>query len=138
MKINKQLMQKVIDLHEFSLQYMERIGSIYTEEELARDTIVSNPIIHLYAEKDTYSSDGELNGYIDSLFFKAIVYDTNLNIKYTLNRLHDAVDFYKGTPNQTKIFKDGSTMLVAHGKYWVNPLTNLCLHRVDDKTLKLR
>lgn len=117
-----------IILHDNSVEYIKEILSIYKEEELTINTVVLNPIIHMYAESDTADLDsGELQGYSDSLFFKGYIYDTVNRIRY-YSGIHDAVRFHGVSPKQTKIFKDGSTMNVLYGECKVNGMTELCIY----------
>lgn len=124
----------MVKLHEKSVEYMHEVFEMYTKAELRTDTIITNPIIHLYAMEDTYNDEGELNGYLDSLFFRADIYDTIKLLKYTSEGLHDSVNYYEIYPSHVKIFKDGSTMLTFQGETVVHPLTTLNVH--DAKSIR--
>lgn len=122
---------KPIKLHENSVRYIDEVFNMYMERELTRDTVITNPIIHLYAEEDTYDENGELKGYRDSLFFKADIYDPKRKIKHFGTSLHDSVSFYNISPSQVNIFKDGSTMLTFFGDAEIGLLTSLCVYKHD-------
>jgi hypothetical protein len=117
-----------IKLHQNSIDFLESVFNPYKEEILTDETIIKNPIIHMYAEEDTYDDDGTLNGYIDSLFFKADIYDPSNGIKYSGKGLHDSISFYDINPWQVRIFKDGSTMVLFHGECTIGRLTTLCIY----------
>lgn len=122
----------MVKLHEKSIEYMHEVFDLYTEAELKRDTTITNPIIHLYTMEDTYNEDGGLNGYLDSLFFRADIYDTVKLLKYTSEGLHDAVNYYETYPSHVKIFKDGSTMLTFQGETVIRPLNTLNVHNAKN------
>ncbi|WP_133065299.1 hypothetical protein [Virgibacillus profundi] len=82
---------------------------------------IKNPIMHMYPIKDTYDPDGGLSGYIDALFFKMNVYDTENMTVYKDENLHDGIlPFKELNVSQIKIFKDLSTMIVLRGEYAIS------------------
>lgn len=107
-----------IVLHNKSVDYINETLTQYTKVERLSE-IIENPIIHMYPKKDTYDSDGELNGYIDALFFELYIYDTDKMTVWKSNRLHDAImPACKHIEiGQIKVFKDSSTMIVLNGHY---------------------
>ncbi|MFC8686031.1 hypothetical protein [Brevibacillus porteri] len=107
-----------IDLHEKSLDYLNSVFTQYTEIDRLPE-IIKNPIIHMYPKKDTYNYDGELDGYIDALFFELCIYDTDEMTVWKSKRLHDAIiPACKHIEiGQIKAFKDLSTMIVLNGHY---------------------
>ncbi|ALS22146.1 hypothetical protein [Paenibacillus naphthalenovorans] len=114
------LINNQIELHQKSVDYVKEVFSKYIEVEQL-DSIVTNPIIHIYPKKDTYEQDGKLNGYIDALFSEFHVYDTEKKTVWKSKRLHDGICPYEDLyVNQIKIFKDLSTMISLKGKYIVS------------------
>jgi hypothetical protein len=80
--------------------------------------VLKNPIIHIYPKYDTYNADGELEGYIDSLFCDIHVYDIERMTKWKSKRTHDGImPFANLNIDQIKIFKDLSTMICLQGEY---------------------
>lgn len=121
-----------IELHAESVEFLENVFIIYSEDELKESTVVESPIIHLYATKDTRNSDGDLNGYNDSLFFEAHIYDTRNKIKYV--RLHhDSIDTGKADLFQVRIFKDGSTLMHFNGNYKFGFTTTLSMYLAGEQ-----
>lgn len=119
-----------IKLHKNSVDYLERIFEQYTDGQLNRNTVVSNPIVHMYAKKDTYANDGELEGFVDSLFFRVEIYDPINLIRYHIENFHDSINFNNVSPYEVKIFKDGSTLLAFTQDCRFRLLTTLQVDRV--------
>jgi hypothetical protein len=116
-----------IPIHEESQEYLQRVFNDY--EEVDRLFELNDPIIHIYPKQDTYNENGELNGYIDSLFAEYHFYDTVSKTVYKSKRLHDGLWFGRDVnPRYIRIFKDGSTLLAFKGRYefdlgqsvWIN------------------
>lgn len=126
----KILKQNLIRLHDKSIKLLDEVFQPYKEQQrLKSGTVISNPIIHMYAEEDTFSEDGELRGFMDKLMFRVDVYDTKKLIKYTGESLHDGIDYYDTYPSNVSIFKDGSTMLMFYGDVEIGLLTSLCVYK---------
>lgn len=110
-----------IELHKSSIEHLNIVFDDYSEvtwdNRFFDDTILRNPIVHMYPHSDTYDEDGELQGYVDSLFFKVDIYDTENMMVYRLKRRFDAVDTYNALLEYVRIFKDGSTMLKFAGHH---------------------
>jgi hypothetical protein len=106
-----------IEIHEKSVEYIRETLSNYTEVyEL--DKNIKNPIIHMYPVEDTIDEEGNLNGYIDALFFRIHIYDPEKGTVYKGNKLHDGiVPFENLHISQIKIFKDLSTLICLNGIY---------------------
>src|SRR5690625_4809931 len=123
---------KEIKLHPESIEYLNAVFDIYTtEKKLTWDSIVTNPIIHLYANSDTRNEDGELDGYVDSLFFTVDIYDPVNRIKYTTKSKHDSLDLFNTGVRYVRIFKDGSTLVKFIGDYKIQIGTAIHLWKVD-------
>jgi hypothetical protein len=124
------IIKNEIELHQKSVEYIKETLGQYTEVD-SLDT-VENPIIHIYPIKDTYDKDGELDGYIDALFFEAHIYDTK-NMKVCKSKkLHDGImPFADLFIPQIKVFKDLSTMIVLHGKYNIGRYTAMSIGKVN-------
>lgn len=114
------IIKNEVELHQNSVDYMKEVFSMYTEVyDLSKG--LKNPIIHIYPVEDTYDQHGELNGYIDALFFRVNVYDTQNMTVYKGTKLHDGILPFKDLCiSQLKIFKDLSTMIVLHGNYTIS------------------
>lgn len=114
------IVKNEVELHQNSVDYVKETFSMYTEVfDLNKG--LKNPIIHIYPVEDTYNQDGELNGYIDALFFRIDVYDTQNMTVYKGTKLHDGILPFKDlNVSQIKVFKDLSTMIVLRGKYTVS------------------
>lgn len=118
-----------IDLHQESVDYLSKVFKEYREIEAIPDTI-KDPIIHIYPKKDTYESDGELNGYTDALFSEIHIYEPHNMTVWKSRRLHDAINSFEDlTVKQIKIFKDLSTMITLSGRYRVSSFTALELRK---------
>ncbi|MED3562382.1 hypothetical protein [Bacillus xiapuensis] len=113
------IVKNEVELHQNSVDYVKEVFSMYTEVyDLNKH--IKNPIIHIYPVEDTYDQNGELNGYIDALFFKMNIYDTENMTVYKSEKLHDGIlPFDNLHVSQIKIFKDLSTMIVLRGKYTI-------------------
>lgn len=111
------IIKNEIEIHDKSVEYLKDIFSRYKEiYELNKN--INNPIIHMYPVEDTHDEDGDLNGYIDALFFKLHIYDPENGTVYKGNRYHDGIlPFKELNISQIKIFKDLSTMIVLRGRY---------------------
>jgi len=105
---------KDIMIHEESRKLIKETFELYEERgELESFKIInSKTIIHLYATVETMDEKGYLNGFVDSLFFKARVFDCDKRVVYTAE-YRDEIFIH--LPCQTRIFKDGSTMLIFDG-----------------------
>ncbi|PHA03034.1 hypothetical protein COE51_01440 [Bacillus pseudomycoides] len=114
------IVKNEVELHENSVEYLREVFTIYTEvDSLSR--AVKNPIIHIYPEEDTYDEQGNLNGYIDSLFMTVCIYDTDKMTVYKSKNLHDGImPFGMLNVSKIRIFKDLSTMIVLRGTYRIN------------------
>ena len=109
-----------IEIHQNSIDYVKEIFSKYTETTELKSTYKS-PIIHMYAKEDTYDEQGNLNGYIDGLFFELHLYDTENSTVWKSNRYYDGIcPFDDLRVSQIKIFKDMSTMIALSGLHEVN------------------
>lgn len=106
-----------IPIHQESEKYIKETLSQYTEINKRID-FIDDPIIHIYAIKDTRDlGTGELNGYSDSLFCEYHFYDLKNETVYK-SRQHDGLWFGEGvSPSNVKIFKDGSTLVQLRGRY---------------------
>lgn len=123
------IIKNEINLHEKSIDYIKESLGQYSEVD--NMSIVENPIIHLYPKKDTYTEDGELTGFIDSLFFEAHIYNTKNMTVWKSCKLHDGIiPFDDINVSQIKVFKDLSTMIVLRGKYNVSPNTAISIGKV--------
>jgi hypothetical protein len=120
-----------IALHKDSVEYLEEVFDCYKDGGFIGDNEVLEPIIHLYAKQDTRNENGDLDGYYDSLFFEAHIYDINNKIKYK-TRLHDSIDVADTKLWQVKIFKDGSTIMLFYGKYKFGSTTTLSMFKVAE------
>lgn len=126
-------MKSDIKLHNNSTKYLENVFSQYKEtKQITSETVVKNPVVHMYATRDTYNEYGEQTGYTDSLFFNAVIYDTVSMIKYETTSEHDSVSFYDTSPHTVKIFKDGSTLLGFYGEHVFLTLTSLCVFGTEN------
>jgi hypothetical protein len=114
------IVKNEVELHQNSVNYVKEIFSMYTEVfDLNKG--LKNPIVHIYPVEDTYDQSGDLNGFIDALFFRIDVYDTQNMIVYKGTKLHDGILPFKDlNVSQIKIFKDLSTMIVLRGNYTVS------------------
>lgn len=124
------LQREEIALHKDSVEFLAQVFDSYEDGKLNSSAVVKNPIVHLYATKDTKNEDGDLNGYNDALFFDAHIYDTVNDIKYVETQ-HDSVDIGEATMSQIKIFKDGSTMMLFFGDYKFGNTTTLSMYKAD-------
>ncbi|WP_080845661.1 hypothetical protein [Cytobacillus gottheilii] len=107
-----------IPIHADSKKYIDETLGSY--EEVKSIQTISNPIIHMYAKRDTLDlNTGELYGYTDALFSEHHVYDTKLSKVYKSKGLHDAIYFgYGAEVSNVKVFKDGSTLVhLRNGEY---------------------
>lgn len=119
-----------VALHQNSVNYAKETFEQYTEVDSMR--YVENPIIHMYPKEDTYEENGELNGYIDALFFEAHIYDTKNMTVWKSKKLHDGIMPYADlNVSQIKVFKDLSTMIVLHGKYQISRSTAMSIGKVN-------
>lgn len=117
-----------VPIHQNSEAYLADVFEQYEEVEFMGE--IENPIIHIYAKKDTYEIEtGELNGYIDSLFCEYHFYDTKNMKCYKSNRNHDAIYFDNNIRvSNVKVFKDGSTLVQCYGKYDISYGTAIHLY----------
>lgn len=117
------IVKNEVELHQESVKYIREVLGMYTEIDRLDDTKhFKNPIIHIYPIKDTYDVNGELRGYIDSIFFNLHFYDTENKTVWKSKRSHDAIIPFMANANfsQIKIFKDLSTLIALSGNYRVN------------------
>lgn len=80
-------------------------------------------VIHLYPFKDTTDDEGDLLGFDDSLFFKAVIYNEDINEYYiTTGRPIDNIGSRgnMGIKFQVRMFKDMSTMFIFEDKVFVS------------------
>lgn len=123
------IIKNEVNLHDKSIEYIKEALGQYSEVE--HMSIVENPIIHLYPKKDTYTEDGELAGYIDSLFFEAHIYNTKNMTVWKSSDLHDGIiPFEDLNVSQIKVFKDLSTMIVLRGRYRVSRNTAISIGKL--------
>lgn len=91
------------------------------EYKLVKDctnNIINHCIIHMYPYSDTYDESGELNGYADSLFFKAVVYNLD-TMECCILTKKDAIEI-DGIKTKIRIFKDMSTLIEFYEPIYVN------------------
>lgn len=117
-----------IPIHEEGQKYLNEVFTNYTEvKEMGK---VCNPIIHMYAKRDTFEEDGSLNGYIDSLFCDCYIYDTKKMEVYKKS-YSDSVYFGKDAEvSNMRVFKDGSSMVMLYGDYDVSYGTSIYLYKI--------
>lgn len=114
------IIKNEVELHQDSIDYVKEVFSRYEEVD-SLNKIIHDPIVHMYPVEDTYDTNGNLDGYIDAVFFRVNIYDTTNMTVYKGIRLHDAImPFEKLRINQIKIFKDLSTMIVLRGDYQIS------------------
>ncbi|WP_336763471.1 hypothetical protein [Paenibacillus sp. USHLN196] len=125
------IVKNEIKIHENSVNYMKRVFMQYKEIETLPN-VVENPIIHLYPVKDTYETNGELNGYNDALFFQLHVYDPVGMVSWKSKQLHDGIiPFSEVMIQQIKIFKDLSTLVSLSGSYKMSQMQGFSIGRVN-------
>jgi hypothetical protein len=117
------LVQDEIPLHQDSVEYLDILSKYEKVDEFKKQ--FKSPVIHLYAKRDTYDENGDLDGYKDALFFECYIYEPDTMTVYKSPRLHDTVRFNEATPNDVRIFKDGSTLLSFFGEVEVELLTSV-------------
>ena len=114
------IVKNEVELHQKSVSCINNTFSMYVEVDKLKE-VVTNPILHMYPTEDTYSEDGELNGYADAIFFRLDVYDTSSRTIWKSKRVYDGVmSFGDLNVSQLKIFKDLSTMICLKGEYKVS------------------
>lgn len=114
------MVKNEVELHQESINYIHSTFSLYNEVNQL-DVSITNPIIHIYPVKDTYDKEGELSGYVDALFFRVDIYDTENSTVCKGKKLHDAIiPFEELRVKQIKIFKDLSTMIVLKGSFQIS------------------
>lgn len=64
----------MIKLHEDSKKYVVETFNMYTEDIYHDGMIVNSPIIHMYPTHDTTNEEGQLNGYLLTLYFAKYMY----------------------------------------------------------------
>lgn len=101
----------MVKLHEKSEKLIRDVFIRYTYSETIPDKLVGKFVLHMYAEEDTYTKTGNLEGYYDALFFRLDIYDTQKLIKYSI-RNRDGISIH-GVAMDVRIFKDGSTILFS-------------------------
>lgn len=130
------LQRDEIELHEDSVEYLEKAFNHYQDAEMKSNTAIKNPIIHMYAYGDTRDINGVTHGYHDSLFFNVFIYDSINNLRYSA-KLKDSVNVGETGLYNTSIFKDGSTLLKFHGDHRFELIsTVLCVFKVGSDTKK--
>jgi len=94
---------------------MDRVEEVYDKYDEIEGEVPIGPefrdgfIVHLQAKEDTYTEDGELHGFADSLIFQAIFFYPKRKKYFTTTG--DSVDVASGLETSTRIFKDGSTLI---------------------------
>jgi hypothetical protein len=122
-----------IPIHKDGELYIQEIKDSY--EEVTSMNQIENPIIHMYAKEDTRDlNNGELYGYIDSLFCEYHFYDTKNNKVFKSKRNHDALYFDSEVQVfNVKVFKDGSTLIqLRSGKYEISSGTAVHIYKVTE------
>lgn len=113
-----------VPLYKESEKYIKETFSRYTEsKKLPFSLTLDNCIIHMYPHSDTYDDNGELNGYVDALFFRAHIYDVKNGVVYK-SEIHDAI--FTEANCQIKYFKDMSTMV--HFERPINIIMGRAIH----------
>lgn len=129
-------MSDSIKLHDMSVEYLKSVFKGYHERVVDSSSFssytIDEPIIHLYADSDTYAEDGQLNGYVDSLFFNAHVYDPIRMVVYDRGKF-DGLETWAADVNYVRIFKDGSTMISLKGKHIFNETAVLSAYKKDEQ-----
>ena len=114
-----------IKLHEKSEEFLRTVFDRYEHCEMPvhNTGLVGRFVIHMYAEADTREGE-EVDGYYDSLFFRADIYDTANLKKYSIGR-RDGVSVRGDVPVSIRIFKDGSTAVFGTSDFEIS--TYQCL-----------
>lgn len=123
--------EHTIELHEKSLEYIEGVFKDYTEIFENFPTLISGrTVIHLYPTQDTRDKSGDLTGYNDALFFDAKFYLTEPKIFFTLPR-RDEIEIQIHV--WTRIFKDGSTMIIVDEDFQLDIFQSVRIRRPDNR-----
>ena len=109
-----------INLHPKSIKRINEVNALYAPlaKPINRHTSETDEliIIQLYPYEDTIDSDGQMNGYVDFLFFKIkVFFPKTMNFMNIINK--DGIHFSKVYIDSIHIFKDGSTYIEITGKY---------------------
>ena len=91
-----------------SQQYLDEIFLDYVEVNSLPKELYGRTILHLYPVRDT-DNGKELDGFVDALFFDLHIYNCETMTVYKT----DCKDQIRiDVPCATRIFKDGSTMII--------------------------
>jgi hypothetical protein len=124
------LIQDEIQLHQDSVEYLDILYKYKSIKEFPK--IFKSPVIHMYAKRDTYNENGDLDGYRDSLLFECFIYEPDTMTVYKSPNLHDTIRFNEVTPSDVRIFKDGSTLISFFGEVKVELLTAVHTWKVKE------
>jgi hypothetical protein len=120
-------MKTEVDITQHGMDYIRKTLSQYLETNKIPESNIGRTIIHMYPVEDTYTKDGELNGYMDAIFCNYHIYNINDMTVFKTQRLHDAL--HLKVPCEVKVFKDLSTMIVIDEPVMFNFLTDVWIYK---------
>ena len=117
-----------VPLYKESEKLIAETFSEYKEGKELPKTLHGRTVIHMYPVKDTYDENGQLNGFIDSLFFRFDIYNIPTKKVYRKNGLYD--EFVIDVPTRVRAFKDLSTMIVIEKSVRIEGFQSILIYPV--------
>jgi hypothetical protein len=118
-----------IPLNEKSKKIIEETFSQYKESTKLPKVLSGRTVIHMYPQKDTIESNGDLIGFEDSLLFNFNIYDTTHKRVYKRMGLFD--EFVMEVPCRIRSFKDLSTMIVIDKNISIGGSQSILIYPAD-------